>query len=261
VLRARPAVPALVEATRSKDSTLLYESLIALQKIRDPKAAPGIAFLLQDLNERVQVTAIETTGLLQNKEGLPGLREALSRARSDRVRSAALAAIAMMPDPGSRGLFETYLGDRDDDMRASAAEGFARLKDAADRDRLSQAFEQESKMKPRLAMAFAATMLGRREVTELSPLSYLLNTLNSSAYHGVASGYLEELTREAPVREALYPGLPQRTRDEKVRLAGLLSRSGDAATAPVLEQLTKDSDTAVAQAAAISLRTLRARVP
>src|SRR5262249_20680015 len=35
ILRGKAAVPDLVEATRSKNSQLIYESLIALQKIRD----------------------------------------------------------------------------------------------------------------------------------------------------------------------------------------------------------------------------------
>ena len=40
VLRGAAAVPDLLEAVKSKDSQVIYESLIALQKIRDP-APPG----------------------------------------------------------------------------------------------------------------------------------------------------------------------------------------------------------------------------
>ena len=36
----------------------MYESLIALQKIRDPAAGPGMAFLLRDLDEKVQMAAL-----------------------------------------------------------------------------------------------------------------------------------------------------------------------------------------------------------
>src|ERR1700694_4579741 len=57
ILRGREAVPDLEEALHSKDTQLIYESLVALQKIRDPDAGPKIAFLLHDLNEKVQVTA------------------------------------------------------------------------------------------------------------------------------------------------------------------------------------------------------------
>ena len=260
VLRVGKAVPALTEAVKSKESAILYESLVALQKIGDPAAAPGIAFLLQDLNERVQVAAIETSGLLRNKSALPGLREALTRAKTEKVRAAALSAIGMIPETTNRNLFETYLTDKDDDTRASAAEGFARLGNPEDRDKLKQAFEAETKMKPRLAMAFAATMLGERSTSELAPFTYLVNALNSSSWRGVAFAYLEEASRHKDIRDALYPGLAQRTRAEKTELAAILARSGDNDTAPVLEALSKDLDSTVAVAGAQALRNLRARL-
>ena len=56
------ALPDLVEALRSKDNTVMYESLAAMQKIRDPQAGPKITYLLRDLDDRVQTTAIETAG-------------------------------------------------------------------------------------------------------------------------------------------------------------------------------------------------------
>lgn len=260
VLRARPAVPALVEAVRSKDTGLLYESLNALQKIGDPAAAPGIAFLLQDLNPRVQVAAIETTGLLRNRSALQGLREALSRASTERIRSSALTALSMIPDEANRGSFETYLNDKDDDTRASAAEGFGRLGNTADKDRMKQAFETETKMKPRLAMAFAATLLGEHALTELAPFTYLLNALNSSSWKGVASAYLAEALRQEPLRQPLYAGLAQRTKAEKIELAAILARSGGQDAAAPLEALSNDPDSSVAEAGARSLRNLRARL-
>ncbi len=70
ILRGRQAIPDLEQALRSKDSELIYESLVAIEKIRDPSAGPSMAFLLHDLDERVQVTAIETTGLLMNRAAL-----------------------------------------------------------------------------------------------------------------------------------------------------------------------------------------------
>ena len=61
---AAQALPDLEKALRSKDSDLIYEALVAIEKIRDPSAGPAIAFLLHDLKEKVQVTAIEATGLV-----------------------------------------------------------------------------------------------------------------------------------------------------------------------------------------------------
>lgn len=65
VLRGKAALPDLVDATHSKDSTLIYEALAALQKIRDESAGPQIAFLLHDFDPKVQVAAIQTVGLLR----------------------------------------------------------------------------------------------------------------------------------------------------------------------------------------------------
>src|SRR5262249_12762660 len=81
VLRGKGAVADLIQGLRSKDPDVLYESLVALQKIRDESAGPQIVFLLHDLNQKVQITAIETTGLLRNKEAVPDLTETLKRAK------------------------------------------------------------------------------------------------------------------------------------------------------------------------------------
>jgi HEAT repeat protein len=261
VLRSKPSIPILLEAVKSKDSQVLYESLIAIQKIRQPETAPGIAFLLQDLNERVQLAAIETTGLLLNKKALPDLNEALKRAKNNKVRAAAITAMAMLPDESSRPVFEQYVEDRDESLRAAAAEGFARLKNKADLERMVKLFEAEGKMKPRLSLAFAASSLGKREMTEFSPLQYLVNTLNSSGYHDVAAAFLRELIREKSTREALYPVINQRTKSEKIELANIFAREGDQETIPVLESLTRDGDVDVGQAAAKALRNLKSRMP
>lgn len=260
VLRGKAAIPDLLEAVRSKDSQILYESLNAIQKIRDPSAGPGIAFLLRDLDDRVQVAAIETTGLLQNRDALPQLYDVLDSARNNKIRRAALTAIGMLPDEKSRPLYNRYIRHKHSPTRAAAAEGFARLKNPADVPTLETRFEEEKKMKPRLSLAFALVMLGSTELREFSPLQYLVNTLNSSSFRGFAQPFLEELARDLAVRQSLYGALPAGTKHEKIRLARVLGRSGDEQTIPHLERLTKDPDTQVATEGAAALRTLRARL-
>ncbi len=261
VLRAKESAPALLEALRTKGTQLIYESLVALQKIRDPETATGITFLLQDLNDKVQMTAIETTGLLMNKKALPDLREAVARGKSVKVRSAAIAAMAMIPDEASRTTYEKYIEDKEDALRASAAEGYARLKNPADAALMAKLFEGEGRMQARLSLAFAACSLGKTELAEFSPLQYLVNTLNSASYRGVSQAFLRELSRDKKVRESLYRVMDQRTKAEKLELAVILAREGDAETVPVLENLTKDRDTEVGKAAALALRNLKARFP
>jgi HEAT repeat protein len=260
VLRGKPAVPDLIAALKSKDSDVIYESLNALQKIRDESAAPQIAFLMNDLDEKVQIAAIETTGLLQNAQALPDLTRALNRARSSKVRRAALSAIAMVPDESSRPLFAKYIDDRDDRMRAAAAEGYGRLKNPADRPLLEKAFQEENKTAPRISLAFALVLLGSNELSENSPLQYLVNTLNSSAWRGEAYGFLVEAARAPAVRTLLYAPLASGTKDERIYLARVLGRSGDKDSVARLEQLSHDSDSTVAEEGLRALRSLKARL-
>ena len=261
ILRGRAAIPDLIEALHSKEDQVMYESLVALQKIRDPSAAPGIAFLLRDLQEKIQIAALETTGVLRNKDAAPDVRDALEHARTPKVRRAALAALAMLGVPADHDTFVRNLADKDDAIRAAAAEGLARLRNPADRTILDRAFADEHKMNPRLSAAFALVSLGNLDTGEFSPLRYLVNTLNVRSYRGVAIAFLTELAREQKVREATYPMLPRATKDEKIQLSIVFARSGDRDSIPYLEKLSIDPDREIAQEGLRSLRTLRARLP
>lgn len=260
ILRGRAALDDLVAALKSKDDRVMYESLIALQKIRDESAGPRVIFLMHDLNDKVQIAAIETAALLRTTQALPELKDVLEHARSDKVRRAALEAIAMLPDPKSRPLFDQYFESKDDALRASAAEGYARLKDPTTLPRLVKALPDEHSMSPRLSMAFAIVALGDTSMSEFSSLRYLINTLNSKAYRGVAFPFLVELTRDKAVRQAVYPALAKATKDERIQLGQILARSGDRETLQYLDALSKDPDTDVAQEGLRSLRTLNARL-
>ena len=261
ILRGKAAIPDLLAALRTKDDQVMLESLVALQKIAEPSAGPEVAFLLRDLNERIQVAAIETTGLLRNREAGPRLREVLQRAESVKVRRAALTALAMMAEEPTRPLFRTYLQDKDDGLRAAAAEGFARLKNPADRPALEKAFGEERKMNPRLSLAFALVSGGRTEPGEFSPLQYLVNTLNSRLYRGVAQAFLIELARETTVRRSLYPMLRIGAKEEKIGLAQILASSGDQEALAYVEPLMRDADAEVGQAAIRAMQAIRARTP
>ena len=130
ILRGKAAVPDLIECLRSRNDGVIYESLIALQKIGDRVAGPSVAFLFRDLQERVQATALETAGLLQARETIPDIQRAFDASRSEKVRKAALASLAMLPDPSSRLYFQRGSGDKFDTVRAAAAEGYGRLGEA-----------------------------------------------------------------------------------------------------------------------------------
>jgi HEAT repeat protein len=263
ILRGREAVPDLIEASRSKDDQVIYEALVALGKIQDPSAGEAVASRLRDPVEKVQIAAIETTGVLQNRAALYQVRDAMDRSRNSRVRHAALSAMAMMPEPSIRPVFTSYLTDKDEGMRTAAVEGLARLRDPSDQPAVQQTFSNENKAAPRLAQAFALASYGNHDMSEFAPLRYLVNNLNSKGYRPTAQAYLTELARDPGVRRALYPALQDAaaTKDEKTGLALALSVRGDRETIPYLEALTRDPDPEVARVGMKAMQGLRARVP
>lgn len=260
ILRGNAAVPDLIDAFRSKDSNVIYESLIALEKIRDESAGPKIRYLLRDLDEKVQLAAIETSGLLNDRGALPELKNLLQSSRNSKVKRAALTAIAQMPDPASREVYSTFLHDRDEKLRAAAAEGFARLQTREDAPTIEKAFDEEGKNSARISLAFALVMEGRNDVSDFSPLRYLINNLNSVSWRGEAFPFLVEAARISAVREALYGPLEQGTRDEKIQLAKVLAASGDQKTVAHLERVSRDLDGQVAEEGLRALRNLKARL-
>jgi HEAT repeat protein len=258
ILRGHQELPALYAALRSKDTEVLYESLVAIQKIREEQSGPRVQFLLRDLSERVQIAAIETTGVLQNKAAAPELRTVLETSSKPKVRRAALAALAMFPDQANRALYTQMLAEKDESLRTAAAEGFGRLRNTEDGPMLQKAYDAETKRGPQLALAFAMAMDGRTETTENSPLLVLISNLGSTGYRGVVQAYLTELAQDPGVRLQLYTPMERGTRDEKIGLAQILSATGDPQAEPHLEKVSRDSDTQVAQEGLRALKNLRA---
>jgi len=260
ILRGGAAVPDLIDALRTKDNSVMYEALVALEKTRDVSAGPRVVYLLRDLDDRVQTTAIETVGLLRTKEALPTLRGIVGSPRNVKVERSALFAIAMMPEPQDRDLLLRELAAKDDRVRAAAAEGLGRIGNPADVEALEKVWSGEEKMSPRLGAAFALLLEGKMELTQEAPFRYLINTLNSAAYKEVSAAYLIEAARKKPVRDALYAPMEQGSRDEKIYLARVLAVSGDQDSVPYLDKLSRDTEPDVAQEGLRALRSLRARL-
>jgi HEAT repeat protein len=260
ILRGDAALPDLIDALRTKDNNVMYEALAAMEKIRDPAAGPKITYLLRDLDDRVQSTAIETAGLLRSTDALPTLRGIVMNPRNSKAERAALFAIAMMPEPVDRDLLLRDLDSKDEKLRSASAEGLGRIGNPADIPALTKLWQDEEKMLPRLAACFALVMEGKLDLAEDGPFRYLINTLNQASYHDVAYAYLVEAARRKPVLLALYGVIPDGTRDEKIYLARVLSVSGDADSVPYLDKLSRDMDNDVAQEGLRALRSLRARL-
>ncbi len=255
ILHAQPAVPALLDALRSKDSQLIFESLVALQKIRDPSAGPGVSFLAHDLDDRVQATALETIGVLHSLTSAPDVRSALSNARNVKIRRAALEALAMLAIPGDRPTLQQYLNDKDADLRAAAIEGLGRIREPEDTPMLQEAYdEKDADWRVHLAAAFALVSEGKVEMSEFGPLQYLFENLDVKNHANIATAYLTELARRDDVRKALFPLVREATRDQKLALCSIFAASQSDDVIPVLNTLSRDIDPAVALAATKSLR-------
>jgi HEAT repeat protein len=262
ILRDKLAVPELIGALRSGNTNLVYQSVIAIQKIGDRSAGPAVTLLAQDADEKVQLVALETIGVLDYQEAEPTLRQVLDRARSTKVRRAALEALSLLALPTDRPVFIQYASDKDSLLRASALEGLGRLREPEDIPLLEGAFSESGVGEQvRLAAAFGLVSEGKVETTEFSALRYLVNGLNLKAQSSAAQAYLTELLLQPAVRQAVLPLVPTGTREEKILFGQALAKSGGADAVPTLEALTKDPDSDVAASATKSLRILQARLP
>lgn len=260
ILHAKADLPALFDGLRSKDDEVIFESLVALQKINDPEACRGVRFLAQDLDDRIQMTALETIGDLRCLDCAPQVRSALSTARNVKVRRSALEALAMLGIPGDRPIFQQWAGDRDPETRAAALEGLGRIREPEDYPAIEQAYnEQNADWRVHLAAAFALVNEGKVDTSDFSPLSYLLENLDNRSRAYVALAYLKELARRDDVRKALFALVPQATKDQKIALCQIFAASKSEDVVPVLSSLEKDIDPDVALAASKALRTVEAR--
>jgi HEAT repeat protein len=259
ILRARAAVPALTETLRSKSDGLMFESLIALQKIRDTSAGPSAIFLVRDLNEKLQISAIDLIGLLRTAEAVPELKRVVENGNK-KPRRAALSALGQIADPSSLSYFEQYLNDKDEGMRAAAAEGIGRVGVPADRTLVQQMFQSERKTSLRLSLAFALVGLGEIDEATDGPLRYLSSNLTSRSWKGVASPFLAELARKPQVRKVIYQLLTDLgDKDELMGLADVLAVSGAKDSVAPLEQLGRHTDPEVGKAALRALRLVNSR--
>jgi HEAT repeat protein len=259
ILRARAAVPALAAALKSKSDGLIFESLIALQKIRDASAGASAMFLVRDLDEKLQIAAIDLVGLLRTADAVPDLKRVVENGNK-KPRRAALAALGQIADRSSLTYFEQYLNDRDDGMRASAAEGIGRVGVAADRALVQEMFQSERKVSLRLSLAFALVGLGDVDEATDGPLRFLSSNLTSRSWKGVASPFLAELARKPEVRTVIYQMLKDLgDKDELMGLAGVLAQSGGKDSIAPLEELSRNPDPAVGKEALRAVRMINSR--
>jgi HEAT repeat protein len=255
ILRGKGALPQLQEALLSKNTMLILEAVHSLRKIGDLSSGPSLVFLLRDLDPDVRLSVVRAVGQLLVSEAIPELVGLAKTSDNKEIRREALTALAKLPDNGQQELFRLYLRDRDNGIRAAAAEGIGRIGDTNDLTLVTEAFAREKNESARLSMAFAAVHLG-----DPGHLSYVLDGLNSSFHRGVARPFLIELARKPDVLSRLYDPLTRGTIDQKRELATVMAWSGTRESLPYLDQLSRDSNDQVAQAAILAMKNLQARL-
>jgi HEAT repeat protein len=256
ILRARTTLPALLDGVRSKDSELIFECLVAIQKIKDESAGPRISFLANDLDPRVQLTALQTIGMLHSTQSAPEVRVALASAPDDKIRRTALETLTSLGQPADQAIFKQYLNSADPKQRATALEGLGRLREPQDYPTFERIYnEKNAGPAVHLAAAFALVNEGNLAISTFSPLQYILNNLNNQDLNGTAQGYMTELCKREDVRRVVLPLLTGATKDQKVRLCRALGASGSDDVIPALTKLSHDIDPEVSYAASKALQT------
>lgn len=260
ILRDRPAVPALVQGLHGRDGDLIFECLVALQKIHDLSEEPALGFLAHDLDDRIQTTALETIGVLRISSSAPDLRSALQSARNVRVQRAALEALALLGMPADRALFLQYAQERDVELRASALEGLGRIREPEDFPLLQTSFdESDADWRIHLAAAFGMVNEGKVDTSAFSPLGYLIQCLGTKPRAPTAAAYLTELVAHEDVRSPLAKMVPEMDKWQKVALCPALGAAQTPDVVPMLNVLAKDIDPDVAFAASKALRIAQTR--
>lgn len=255
ILRARAALPELEKSLKSRDETIILESVRSIEKIGDLQAGNSLIPLLRDPSVKIRKAAAEAVGQLRVREAVEDLNTMVRGDKDKDVQRAALTAMAKIPDNGQDKVFLLYLRDKDDKLRAAAAEGLGRSGNPSDVKTLQEAFAIEKDESVRLSLAFGAVSLG-----DTNMLSYLVDGLDSKFHRLEARPFLTELARDPQVLPELYTPLTSGTEQQKIELAYVISRSGTRESEPYLERLTKDTNPKVAAAALSELNNLRARL-
>lgn len=252
ILRARPAIPKMLDGMKTGDANLRIAVLRSLYKIRDTSVDESILPYLNDSDKDVRDETIQTLGLFRSKKALPELKHIYDQNPDTKLRLKAFQSLALIGDESTLDLFQRNLRDPDKAYRQAAAEGIGRVGDASLVEEVSRVFLGEKDLGAQLAQSFALYRLGRKEF-----LDRLLVGLAERMYYQQPTAYLVEMGAAA------VPDLTRNLNHENAivreRLCGVLGLIGDSSTIEQLKPLLRDSNQSVASEAALAIRRLGAR--
>ena len=251
VLRARPAIPKMIDAMKTGDANLRIAVLRSLYKIRDTSTDEQILPYLNDSDKNVRDETVLTLGLFRSKKALPELKRIYDQNPDTKLRLKAFQALALIGDESTLDLFKRNLRDTDKAYRQAAAEGIGRVGDTSLVEDVSRTFLNEKDTGAQIAQSFALYRLGRKEFMEK-----LLMGLAERMYHQQATAYLVEMG--APVIPDLVRNLNHENSSVREKLCAVLGLIGDSSTIEQLKPLLRDSNPSVASEAALAIRRLGA---
>jgi len=251
-LRARDRVAILISTLESPQNRdhhdVRLEIVESLGLIRDDAAGPALQRAIKDPDRSISQAAILSVGLVAFKEARPALEDIFKNDRSEESRKRALEAIALLRDPKSAPLFESLLGNTDDNYRELAAEGLARI--GGDPAVLKSRYETEKKANVRNALAFA--LVAADQDMYFADLAAALDSRQSFQ----AEAYVFELGKFEGKLPEIHRYFRSNNTKVRARMAKIAGDIGDPSSRALIEELTKDKDSEVAGEAIIALRKL-----
>jgi len=251
-LRARDRLGVLIstlEAPQNREHIdVRVEIVESLGLLQDPGAGAALERALRDPSRRISQAAIISIGQVGHRAAREALESIFRTDRSDISREKALQSIALMRDPGAQPLFEAQLSSPNAAYRVISAEGLARIN--ADVVVLKARYAMETRPDTKNALAFALVAADQDDY-----FVALANALDGSMAPQ-AQRYLFELGKYEGKLPELHRYLRSMSPRVRARMAQVVGNVGDPSSRPLIEELTKDKDSAVVTEAIIALRKL-----
>jgi HEAT repeat protein len=260
ILKAKAAVPALVEALRQdSNSGVRFEAIRSLRKVSDLSVSKELIPFITFSEPKIRNEAVYTLGRFRCREAVPDLTRAYEKEAAQPAKKAdktyqqmLLDALAFIGDPGSEELFVKETKATDAVIRLHAYEGLARIGDGARATEVSRDHLNEKDPKLRLAQAYALFRMGRRE-----HLDEIVKALDTRKTNSEARQYLIELKPED--LPELYAETKFQEQNIREGLAEILGLIGDSRAVPVLQELSSDRRGQITALCNQALRRIAAR--
>jgi HEAT repeat protein len=134
VVGGRGGLRVLLDLLGDRDPQIRRGAVQSLGTLGDAAAVPFLARLLNDDDEELQVAAVGALGRIGSAEAVPALLGVLNRRaglfggkKLQRVKSAALAALARIPTAGAREVLASTAAGKDSDLASEARRILATL--------------------------------------------------------------------------------------------------------------------------------------